>query len=101
MFDKIPEEMRRMPHWICWQLKEVDDGKGGSRQSKVPFRIDGRTASTTNPKDWVTFDAAVRALQSRSKFSGIGFVFTKDSGLVGIDLDKCRDPETGKTEAWA
>jgi hypothetical protein len=36
-----------------------------------------------------------------TNFSGIGFVFTRDSGLVGIDLDKCRDPETGETEAWA
>jgi len=101
MFDNIPEEMRRLPHWICWQLRDVDDGKGGTKQTKVPFRIDGRPASTTNPKDWVTFDAAVRALRISDKFSGIGFVFTRDSGFVGIDLDKCRDSETGETEEWA
>jgi putative DNA primase/helicase len=101
MFDDIPEEMRRLPHWICWQLKIVDDGKGGTRPTKVPFRIDGRPASTTDPKDWVTFDTAVRALRLHAKFSGVGFVFTKCSGLVGIDLDKCRDPESGETEAWA
>jgi hypothetical protein len=100
-FDKIPEEMRRLPHWICWQLKDVDDGKGGTKQTKVPFRIDGRPASTTNPKDWVTFDAALCALRTHANFSGIGFVFTRDSGLVGIDLDKCRDPETRETETWA
>jgi hypothetical protein len=101
MFDNIPDEMRRLSHWICWQLKDVDHGNGGRKQTKVPFRIDGRPASTTNPKDWVTFDAAVRALRMVTNFSGIGFVFTRDSGLVGIDLDKCRDPETGETEAWA
>src|SRR6266581_4526711 len=101
MFDKIPGEMRRLPQWICWQLKDVTDGKGGKKQTKVPFRTDGKPASTTNPKDWATFDAAVRALGMSDKFSGIGFVFTRDSGLVGIDLDKCRDPETGETEAWA
>jgi len=101
MFDEIPEEMRRLPHWICWQLKIVDDGKGATRPTKVPFRIDGRPASTTDPKDRVTFDTAVRALRLRAKFSGVGFVFTKSAGLVGIDLDKCRDPETGETEAWA
>lgn len=100
-FSAIPEEMRRLPRWICWKLTDVDDGKGATKQTKVPFRIDGRPASTTNPKDWVSFDAAVRAFQTRAKFSGIGFVFTRDSGLVGIDLDKCRDPKTGKTEAWA
>ena len=101
MFDDIPEEMRRLPHWICWQLRDVEDGKGGTKQTKVPFRTDGKPASTTNPKDWVTFDAAVHAQRMSDKFSGIGFVFTRDSGFVGIDLDKCRDPETGETEQWA
>jgi len=101
MYDKIPEEMRRLPQWICWQLKDVADRKGGKKQTKVPFRTDGRPASTTNPKHWVTFDAAVRALRKTTKFSGIGFVFTRNSGFVGIDLDKCRDPDTSETEAWA
>ncbi len=101
MFDNIPEEMRRLPHWVCWQLRDVDDSKGGTKQTKVPFRTDGKPASTTNPRDWVAFDAAVRALRMSDKFSGIGFVFTRDSGFVGIDLDKCRDPETDETEAWA
>jgi hypothetical protein len=101
MYAKIPGEMRRLPQWICWELKEVTDHKGGMKQTKVPFRTDGKRASTTNPKDWVTFDAAERALRMNEEFSGIGFVFTRDSGFVGIDLDKCRDPVTGKTEAWA
>jgi hypothetical protein len=33
-------------------------------------------------------------------FSGIGFVLTGD-GLGGVDLDHCRDPETGKIAGWA
>lgn len=69
--------------------------------TKVPFRIDGRPAATTDSKDWASFDDAVRALRRRRGFSGIGFVFTRDSGFVGIDMDKCRDPETGETEQWA
>jgi hypothetical protein len=101
VFDKIPGEMRHLPQWICWQLKDVADGKGGTKKTKVPFRTDGKSASTTKPKDWVPFDVAERALRMNNKFSGIGFVFTKEAGLVGIDLDKCRDPETGETEAWA
>jgi primase-polymerase (primpol)-like protein len=32
---------------------------------------------------------------------GIGFVFTRKAGYVGIDLDKCRNPKTGLTEDWA
>ena len=32
---------------------------------------------------------------------GIGFVFTADDPFVGVDLDHCRDPETGEVEPWA
>ncbi len=101
MFEKIPAEMKRLRQWVCWQLKDVDDGAGGRRKTKVPLRTDGKPASTTNPNDWVTFGAAARALRHNKNLSGIGFVFTRDSGLVGVDLDKCRDPETGETEPWA
>ena len=101
MFEKIPAEMKRLHQWVCWQLRDMHDSDGGPRKTKVPPRTDGRPASTTNPKDWVTFSTAVRALRLNEKFSGIGFVFTRDSGLVGIDLDKCRHPETGETEPWA
>lgn len=32
---------------------------------------------------------------------GIGFVFSEDDPYVGIDLDKCRDYETGEIDEWA
>jgi putative DNA primase/helicase len=44
--------------------------------------------------------AAKVARRHRGKY-GIGFVLTKESGIVGIDLDACRDPETGAFEGWA
>src|SRR5690348_3491634 len=62
MFEKIPEEMQRFPQWICWQLKDVPDGKGGWRKTKIPFRVDGRPGSTTDPADWTTFERAAAAL---------------------------------------
>ncbi|MFD1570273.1 MULTISPECIES: hypothetical protein [Haloferacaceae] len=37
----------------------------------------------------------------RKNHDGVGFVFTEDDDLVGIDLDKCRDAETGEWEDWA
>ncbi len=42
MFDSIPREMRRVPQWICWQLKDASGGKGGNKQTKGPFHVDGR-----------------------------------------------------------
>jgi hypothetical protein len=34
-------------------------------------------------------------------YGGIGFVFTPEDDLCGVDLDKCLDPETGEIEDWA
>jgi hypothetical protein len=33
--------------------------------------------------------------------SGLGFFFTKEARKVGIDLDGCRNPETGEVDPWA
>jgi primase-polymerase (primpol)-like protein len=38
---------------------------------------------------------------ARHNLSGIGFVVTRHDPFVGIDLDDCRDPQTGAIEAWA
>ncbi len=57
-------------------------------------------ADTTNPTTWSSFTEAARAARRRAGLR-LGFVFTKAGGLVGIDLDDCRDPETGEIAAWA
>jgi hypothetical protein len=63
--------------WVGWCL-EMQDGK----PSKVPYRLDGRKASPTNPDDWSTY-AEVDAV--RRQFSGIGIVLT--GSILGIDMD--------------
>jgi putative DNA primase/helicase len=70
------------------------------RTTKVPYCIDGRAASSTDPATWGIFDDVVAAFKAGG-FDGIGFVFTADDDLAGIDLDHCRDPETGTIEPWA
>jgi len=32
---------------------------------------------------------------------GIGFVFADSGTVAGIDLDDCRDPDSGDLEGWA
>lgn len=32
---------------------------------------------------------------------GLGFVFVRDDMIAGVDLDKCRNPETDEIEEWA
>src|ERR1043166_9274809 len=65
--------------WVNWRLEQKD-----GRRTKVPYRPDGRRASSTNSDDWSTY-AEVSA--SRDRFNGIGIVFT--GALLGIDIDHC------------
>jgi len=88
-FEAIPVALKELDQWVGW--------KG----SKIPLNIrTGAAASSTDPKTWSSFKAALKAYQS-GRIDGIGFVFSEDDPYVGIDLDKCRNPETGKPKKWA
>ena len=65
--------------WVNWRMEEKD-----GRLTKVPYRPDGRRASSTSPDDWSTYDEVTSAVD---RFSGIGIVFT--GTLLGIDIDHC------------
>lgn len=84
-FDAIPEELKARPQWI------VHDSH------KRPY--DPRTGSGAKagkPETWADYKTAVAALMNGGgKYAGIGFEFN-DNGLVGIDLDTVRDPQTGE-----
>jgi putative DNA primase/helicase len=94
--DTIPPELKSLPQWVVWRYFWQSE-----KWDKPPLCArDGNLASTTNPKTWSTFDAAMAAYAS-DLFDGIGFVFVKEHRLVGIDLDHCRDTETGDITPWA
>ena len=82
LYQAIPQELRRLPNWVCWQA--VQDERSHSGVSKRP--IDPKTgnfAKSNDPSTWADFDTAVQAAQ---KWSGIGFMFS-GSGYFGVDLD--------------
>jgi len=91
----IPDELKGLRRWVVWQYV-LRDGKW----TKPPLMPNGRPASHSDPKTWVGYPEAWRAYQ-KGDFAGIGLVVTTDDLLVGVDLDKCRDPETGVVEEWA
>jgi putative DNA primase/helicase len=71
------------------------------RQRKVPYSVTGRKASTTNPHTWAPFETARKTwTQYFQRYAGLGFVFVKGGGLVGIDLDDCLDSR-GSVKSWA
>jgi len=93
----IPDALRARPQWVTWrsETRAPDD----SKPTKVPYNVrTGEKASTTDPRTWSPFEAACAAADG---YDGIGYVFAPDDPHVGIDLDGCRDPETGAIEAWA
>lgn len=98
-FATIPLELKRIPRWVLWRLVEVGD-EGNKRWSKLPTQVNGQPASSTNPATWTDFPSVQHAYeQDPEKFAGIGFVFTAEDNLIGVDLDDCYDPASGFTNA--
>lgn len=85
--ENIPLELKRIARWVLWDYMEVGE-EGAKRWSKVPLQTSGKTASTNNPATWGDFLTIEQAYKT-GKYSGIGFVFTQDDDLCGIDLDDC------------
>jgi Protein of unknown function (DUF3987) len=94
--ENIPAELKQLNQWVEW-LYEFDSKQ---RWTKVPYQINGRKASSTDPATWTSFDNALKRYQSGG-IDGIGFVVTKEAEIVGIDLDHCYDLEARKSEQWA
>lgn len=86
MYLNIPEEMRSMPHWVCWNL---DTSKFPA--AKVPISPVTEHNCGQNANEWSTFEHAWEFAHSEG-LSGIGFQFSY-SGFVGIDLDATDNPE--------
>ncbi|MFC7070524.1 phage NrS-1 polymerase family protein [Halobaculum lipolyticum] len=85
----LPEAMTERSQWVCWRSQER---KGN--QTKVPIEPGTDAyASATDPETWRSFDVARGAAEAAG--FGLGFVFTSDDPLVGVDLDDCRDLATG------
>ncbi len=90
--DSIPSVMKEREQWICWREEERDGDL-----TKVPVAASGEFARTTDSSTWSSFDAAREAHQGdKITTDGLGFVFDEQSTLMGVDLDDCRDPETGE-----
>jgi primase-polymerase (primpol)-like protein len=98
----IPAELKALPRWVVWgYVPETDPDTGEVDWDKPPVNArTGGPASSTNKKTWRPFAEALAAYE-RGGWDGIGFVLNGDGDLVGVDLDKCRNLETGALEPWA
>jgi putative DNA primase/helicase len=86
MYEKIPNELKQIPNWVCWLA--VPDEKAHSGFTKVPINPrTGGQAMSNNPSTWTDFDTAVKASM---RFSGIGFMFG-ECDYFGVDIDDRRE----------
>lgn len=76
--ENIPQELKDIPQWVCWQ--------GEAKIPKNPGN--GQNAQSNNRRTWGTFAQAVKACEVFG-FDGLGFMFAPP--YFGIDLDHCLD----------
>ncbi|MEY7849056.1 hypothetical protein AB7C87_07610 [Natrarchaeobius sp. A-rgal3] len=89
--EAIPDTLAERTQWICWRAEDRD-----GKTTKVPVDPEtGSFASTMDDQTWTTLEQALEYAATGAA-DGIGFVFTATDPLVGVDLDDCRDPETGE-----
>lgn len=103
-----PEVLRVLPIWCPWRYEQPEKPRADGKLDKVPYRTYGRSpqrAKTNDPATWSTYDEAVAAVERsrregwKKPYEGIGWMCNGD--FTGIDLDHCRNKETGEIAAWA
>ena len=79
----IPELLRAARQWVGFKNKIPLDAKTG------------RAGSSTDSSTWYDIQTA---LEGAVKYAldGVGYVFSEGSGICGVDIDTCRNPETGE-----
>jgi primase-polymerase (primpol)-like protein len=90
--DALPRAIRESTRAVVWRA-EVRAG----RLTKVPYQVRRPMvrASVTDPSTWGLLREAL-AVAHAGRADGVGIVL--GDGLVGVDLDHVRDPETGSID---
>ena len=99
----VPSALASKRNWICWRADPDYDAQGKlkPKPKKTPIIVGaGTSLAWQKPENHVSYDEAVAAAQKHN-LSGVGFVLTAGCGLIGGDMDGCRDPVTGIIAPWA
>jgi putative DNA primase/helicase len=94
--DAIPAELTTRNQSVAWRPE-----RRGDKTTKIPINpATGAKASTTDAETWGSHAEAVERARE-IEGGGVGFVFSEADPYTGIDLDDCRNPETGSIAVWA
>lgn len=99
-YSGIPDALQERDSWLLWRY-EYDSDR--DEWTKVPVNPHtGSYASSTDPDTWDSFEHVRDAHDSSDINSdGIGFVFSPEDTVVGIDIDDAREPDTGSPSETA
>lgn len=96
-WDNIPAELAGRQQWLLWKFEAKP---GQAKPAKMPYYVGGgrRTGDQGSERDRQRLAtlAVARAAYERSGWSGVGFAFLPDDGLVGVDIDGGVDAATGE-----
>lgn len=93
--NKIPSSLLSLNQWVLWRYVVK---AAGTDPTKVPFQTNGQPAKADDPATWTDFQSVIAKCEG---YDGIGFEFSASDPFCGVDLDGCRNPETGEVQAWA
>ncbi len=94
--ENIPADLKALPRWVCWRYTFVD---GKWTKPPVSCRT-GRLIDARNPENLCCFEASDNGYHKYGT-DGVGFSFLPGDQFSGIDLDDCRNPDTGEIAAAA
>jgi hypothetical protein len=89
--------MQGLPRWVVWGTD-----KKNPKRPYTPSNGSLSPASTDDPSTWGTYADATATAERLG--CGVGLVLSPaddNFDVVALDLDKCRDPETGALSPWA
>lgn len=100
ILENVPEELKSRRQWVCWRYAQATQGNH-KRWMKLPVSpLTNKPAKPNQSRTWATFPQAVTACNG-TRYDGVGFMFSSSDPYVGIDLDDCRNPDTGNVTPWA
>jgi hypothetical protein len=94
----IPLALQALDRWVLWRNLQRTKPNGEKVWTKMPLSAKCGAGSSTDPATWVSFNTAANKY-ALGDYDGIGIVL--GGNLHGIDLDDCRDPESGALSALA
>jgi putative DNA primase/helicase len=94
----MPARMRELKQWLLWRFEP--NPKRPEKPLKVPYYVSGRrrrgAQGTVEDREALSaFEPALAELV-RGRWDGVGFAFLPGDGLIGIDIDRGIDGDTGE-----